>query len=331
MRGMLWDSDKEKRLMISVDKNKIGCFGKWRRYENNPVLKDDWGETFDVTLIRIDGKLRMYLSWRSTSSIAFVEGVDGIHWSEPAVVLKPDFTTGWEDDVNRQIVLEKDGKYHMWYTGMKYLGAGERINAGRSCIGYAVSGDGIHFERRREPVMEPEGGWEKTNLMCPHVIWDEERQVFCMWYSAGGFWEPDQIGYAESRDGITWQRDKRNPIFRPESGNFWEKEIVSACQVFKMEGWHYMFYIGFEDMYKATINVARSRDGITDWKRFPGNPVLSGGAEGSWDAEAVYKPWLEHIDGQWLLWTNGRSAAIEQVGLYIYDGDDLGFSDWKDK
>ena len=243
--------------MISKDKTKIGCYGNWRRYQNNPVLKDDWGETFDVTVLRVNEKLRMYLSWRSTNSIAFVEGVDGIHWSEPTIVLTPDFTTGWEEDVNRQIVIEKDGKYHMWYTGMKFLGAGERINSGRSCIGYAVSDDGIHFERRKEPVMEPEGGWEKTNLMCPHVIWDEEMQKFRMWYSAGGFWEPDQIGYAQSDDGIHWERHPDNPIFRPHPGHFWEREIVSACQVLPMDGWYYMFYIGFEDMYLSLIHICR--------------------------------------------------------------------------
>lgn len=176
--------------MIEQDLTKIGCHGNWRRYKNNPILKDDWGETFDVTVIQVGEKLRMYLSWRSTNSIAFVEGVDGVHWSEPVIVLSPDFTTGWEDDINRQIVLEKDGKYLMWYTGMKFLGAGERMSSGRSCIGYAESEDGIHFTRRKDPVMEPEEAWEKTNLMCPHVLWDEERNIFRMWYSAGGFWEP---------------------------------------------------------------------------------------------------------------------------------------------
>lgn len=100
--------------MIEQDLTKIGCHGNWRRYKNNPILKDDWGETFDVTVIQVGEKLRMYLSWRSTNSIAFVEGVDGVHWSEPVIVLSPDFTTGWEDDINRQIVLEKDGKYLMW-------------------------------------------------------------------------------------------------------------------------------------------------------------------------------------------------------------------------
>lgn len=49
----------------------------------------------------------------------------------------------------------------MWYTGMKFLGAGERMSSGRSCIGYAESDDGIHFTRRKDPVMEPEEAWEK--------------------------------------------------------------------------------------------------------------------------------------------------------------------------
>ena len=89
--------------MIEQDLTKIGCHGNWRRYKNNPILKDDWGETFDVTVIQVGEKLRMYLSWRSTNSIAFVEGVDGVHWSEPVIVLSPDFTTGWEDDINRTI------------------------------------------------------------------------------------------------------------------------------------------------------------------------------------------------------------------------------------
>ena len=83
--------------MIEQDLTKIGCHGNWRRYKNNPILKDDWGETFDVTVIQVGEKLRMYLSWRSTNSIAFVEGVDGVHWSEPVIVLSPDFTTGWEE------------------------------------------------------------------------------------------------------------------------------------------------------------------------------------------------------------------------------------------
>ena len=135
--------------MIEQDLTKIGCHGNWRRYKNNPILKDDWGETFDVTVIQVGEKLRMYLSWRSTNSIAFVEGVDGVHWSEPVIVLSPDLPQDGKMISTVRSYWKKDGKYLMWYTGMKFLGAGERMSSGRSCIGYAESDDGIHFTREK--------------------------------------------------------------------------------------------------------------------------------------------------------------------------------------
>ena len=49
--------------MIDQDLTRIGCQGNWRRYKNNPVFRNDYGETFDVTVIKVKEKLRMYLSW----------------------------------------------------------------------------------------------------------------------------------------------------------------------------------------------------------------------------------------------------------------------------
>lgn len=310
--------------MISRDLYKVGCWGNWRRYENNPVLKDNWGETYDVTVVRTKSKYRMYLSWRSTKSIAFVEGSDGVHWENPTVVLRPDPTTQWEDDVNRQIVVEHDGRYYMWYTGQV---SADRAKWGKSCIGYAESDDGVHFTRRREPVLVPDEPWERQDLMCPHVIWNGEQKIWQMWYSGGGTWEPDAIGYATSKDGIHWKKYAGNPVLFPVEEHFWERKCTTACQVLRYDGWYYMFYIGFEDVFKATVNMARSKDGVTNWQRFRGNPILSGGPTGAWDSEAIYKPWVEHENGRWLLWANGRRLLMEQVGLYIHTGDDLGFAD----
>ena len=64
--------------MIEQDLTKIGCHGNWRRYKNNPILKDDWEETFNVTLIEVGERLRRYLSWRSTNSLQFEKGLDGV-------------------------------------------------------------------------------------------------------------------------------------------------------------------------------------------------------------------------------------------------------------
>ena len=82
-----------------------------------------------------------------------------------------------------------------------------------------------------------------------------------------------------------------------------------------------MFYIGYENIDKAQICIARSENGITNWERFDGNPIVSPD-EGMWDADACYKPsflWNEKKK-QWMLWYNGRSGTNEFVGLVTADG-----------
>jgi predicted GH43/DUF377 family glycosyl hydrolase len=85
-----------------------------------------------------------------------------------------------------------------------------------------------------------------------------------------------------------------------------------------------MFYIGFRDEHCAQIGIARSRDGITGWERHPANPIISPGAN-QWDGEACYKPFALFDGHRWLLWYNGRRGSVEQIGLAIHDGEDLGF------
>ena len=163
--------------------------------------------------------------------------------------------------------------------------------------------------------------------MCPHVLYDEEKGLLRMWYSGGGWFEPDAIGYAESEDGIHWTKYPNNPIFSSDRTMLWERERTTACQVLRHGDWYYMFYIGFEDMDKARICLARSRDGVTGWERHPENPILSGGRAGSWDCEATYKPFVfyEPENDRWILWYNGRRAFVEQLGVAFHDGENLGF------
>jgi len=85
-----------------------------------------------------------------------------------------------------------------------------------------------------------------------------------------------------------------------------------------------MFYIGFHDVNRAQIGLARSRDGISGWERHPANPVISPG-KGKWDHDACYKPFAIFDNGKWLLWYNGRRTHVEQIGMASHPGEDLGF------
>ncbi|MFC1714550.1 family 43 glycosylhydrolase [Candidatus Poribacteria bacterium] len=287
----------------------------WRKYENNPVLGGELGTCFDVSLLKEDSTFRMWFSWRPRKSLALVESTDGIHWNEPVIVLEPNPETDWEKNINRPAVLKRADGYHMWYTGQA---------RGHSWLGYATSPDGIDWTRESsKPVLSPEAEWEKVAVMCPHVIWDEKVQLYRMWYSGGEQYEPDAIGYATSADGLDWTK-LPEPIFSADPEKIWEQHKVTACQVIQHGDWHYIFYIGFRNIDHAQIGVARSRDGISNWERHPDNPIIQT-EENQWDHDACYKPFVVFDNGRWLLWYNGRRGGLEQIGLAIHNGEDLGF------
>jgi predicted GH43/DUF377 family glycosyl hydrolase len=291
--------------------------GGWKKFAGNPVMGGKYGTCFDISVLREDEKYRMWLSWRPKQSVALVESSDGIHWSEPPqIVLGPRQETGWEDDINRPVVVRRDDGYHLWYTGQA---------KGHSWIGYATSADGVTWKRQSDkPVLSADQRWEKVAVMCPHVLWDAESNQFRMWYSGGDQHEPNAIGYATSPDGLTWTKSQANPIFLPDPNCAWEKHKVTACQVEKRGGWHLMFYIGFRDEQHAQIGIARSRDGITGWQRHAANPIVRPD-ENQWDHDACYKPYAIFDGTKWLLWYNGRHGGLEQIGVAFHEGEDLGF------
>jgi len=90
-----------------------------------------------------------------------------------------------------------------------------------------------------------------------------------------------------------------------------------------------MFYIGFSDIDHARIGIARSKNGVTGWERHPANPIIAP-TPGSWDHDACYKPCAIFDGTQWMLWYNGRHGSVEQIGLAVHRGANLGFDGSQD-
>lgn len=294
----------------------------WMKYEKGPVLGGKYGTCFDISVLKHGDKYRMYFSWRPQKSIALVESLDGIHWSEPVIVLGPRETKeNWEDDINRPVVILHGNKYKMWYTGQYKPG----LPDGKSWLFMAESDDGSRWERvSMQHVLSAEEKWEKAAVMSPHVIWDDIENVYKLWYSAGEQYEPNAIGYATSTDGVHWNKYGSNPVFYANSDIPWESHKVAGCQIIYKNNWYIMFYIGYRDDYYAQIGIARSRDGITNWERHPENPIIFPEKD-TWDGDACYKPFAIFVSGKWMLWYNGRKGNIEQIGLAIHEGENLGF------
>jgi len=306
---------KEFKSFITTDNG-------WTKYDGNPVLGGpEMGTCFDVNIIgEGSAKYNMYFSWRPQRSIALSRSEDGFNWSEPEIVLHENPESGWEEIINRSCTLFWNGQYHMWYTG-------QVMRIGMSRIGYAVSDDGVHFTRvRQDPVIVPERSYEGISVMNPYVMRDDERGVFRMWYSSGEFIEPNVICYAESKDGIHWEKSPLNPVFFKGEEDAWDSDRIGGCEVHRLpDGRFILFYIGYTDINTARIGAAISNDGIRNWKRLKANPLVEP-TPGTWDGDACYKPsvYRDEANGRWLLWYNGRCGSPEYVGCVIHEGLDLG-------
>ncbi len=255
----------------------------------------------------------MDLSTRRNHSLSVAFSEDGIRWSEPRVTLAPDPASGWEEMVNRNCVLKIDNTYRMWYTGQAH---------GNSYIGCAESDDGLRFRRvSAAPVVSPEAPFEGESVMNPCVLY--ENGLYRMWYSAGETYEPNVLCYAESADGIAWKKDPRNPVFVRDPEKPYEQDRIGGCQILPHPTLGYLlFYIGYRDINTACICAAYSRDGVTDFHRCKGNPLLSP-TPGAWDADACYKPSALYDTEKdlWRIWYNGRAGGTEYIGMAEKRGD----------
>jgi len=135
------------------------------------------------------------------------------------------------------------------------------------------------FKYEGNPVFDtgPAGTWDATWIHIDRVI--REGSVYRMWYTAG---DTARIGHATSRDGVTWTRDRSNPVLDITRGS-WESNVHRGYVIFAGSKYH-MWYTG-DDWSTFHIDYASSVDGIV-WKKL-GRPVLSPGPPTSWDKDRV--------------------------------------------
>lgn len=131
-------------------------------------------------------------------------------------ILLPDLTSDWEcTNVFNPSVIHNNGLFHMHYRaqGLDWV----------SRIGYAVSEDGIHWNRMRLPVLSPVDGTDSRGIEDPRVTEIEGRFYMC--YTAYGREFAGEGTPTHARGGIlpmiavsdnliVWQR--LGPIVRGE-------------------------------------------------------------------------------------------------------------------
>jgi predicted GH43/DUF377 family glycosyl hydrolase len=133
-------------------------------------------------------------------------------------------------------VLKEDNKWRMWYGSNLKWGSMQEDMA--HLLKYAESSDGIRWFPTGEISLDFKGDNEYA-MSKPCVV--KERGVYKMWYSYRG--ESYRIGYAESKDGLQWERkDEEAGIDVSETG--WDSEMICYPHVFEHNGEKYMLYNG---------------------------------------------------------------------------------------
>jgi hypothetical protein len=148
--------------------------------------------------------------------------------------------------VSCQSVLRDGELWKTWYMSYTRWIEVDGLTEPLYEIKYAESSDGIHWDRRDATCIsigEHEGG-----VACPTVLY--ERGRYRMWYSVRGKGDyrndarqSYRIGYAESSDGVAWERmDAEAGIDISAEG--WDAEMIAYPYVLRVENRLLMFYNG---------------------------------------------------------------------------------------
>ena len=148
-------------------------------------------------------------------------------------------------------------------------------------------------------VLKGEGDEEaaphrRGNVYAPHVL--VEGGLYRMWYGGQGRDGHDRILYAESRNGIGWER--KGVAVQDLSANH-----VNDPSVVKIGDTYYMYFTRARKDVVDEIALATSSDGLR-WETK--GTVLRAGEEGEWDSLSVGRPSVLHEGGVFRMWYDGR-------------------------
>lgn len=137
-------------------------------------------------------------------------------------------------------VIYTEGVFRMWFwLGREWTKINNKPYI-MAEIHHAFSEDGIRWTTTDKPCIELDKSTE-FSVGRPWIV--KENGMYKMWYSVRHIDRLYRLGYAESIDGLTWERkDKEVGIDVSESG--WDSEMICYPAVITVKNRTYLFYNG---------------------------------------------------------------------------------------
>jgi len=160
------------------------------------------------------------------------------------------------------------------------------------------------------PVLTATQGWESGfGVIGPRVL--KVGNVYKMYYT--GLGTNRQIGLATSTDGINWTKLSSNPVFPKGPSGAFDADHVDYASVIFYNNKYWMWYAGWNAGVRQ-IGLATSTDGLS-WIRHSGNPVLTVGGSGAWDAQSVFAPYVIFDGKSFKMWYHGTGSFVQAAGF----------------
>lgn len=160
------------------------------------------------------------------------------------------------------------------------------------------------------PILSPAGdGWQSAGSFNPAVIVRDGK--FVMLYRAQDTAGTSRLGYAESADGIRFNR-RDEPVLVPEAA--YEKDGgVEDPRLAQIGDTYYLTYTGYNKK-DAQLCLAESKD-LIHWKRLG---VILPAYQGKWNRAWTKSGAIvsEKINGKyWMYWLGTAADKTDQMGL----------------
>jgi hypothetical protein len=210
------------------------------------------------------------------------------------------------------VVDGENNQQHLYYIGWN-SGSTTRMSL---IAGLAISHDkGLSFARNsRAPLLDRTDREPFAIITAPFVLKDEDH--WKLWYVSCEGWEHRDlptynIKYAESNDGVHWQREGHVCIdFKDEN----EKALARPC-VIKENNLYRMWFSYKDPAIGYRIGYAESDNG-KNWVRMDDQSGMDVSAEG-WDSEMIeYANVFEHKCMRYMLY-NGNEYGKGGIGYAV--------------
>ncbi|MBR6032384.1 MAG: family 43 glycosylhydrolase [Bacteroidaceae bacterium] len=209
------------------------------------------------------------------------------------------------------IVVFHGGRYLMYYSIPPH---NSRDWEGWN-IGIAESSDLRHWQRIGE--ITPQAEYEAKGLCAPGAI--VRNDTIHLFYQTYGGGRTDAICHAWSTDGLTFERDKTNPIFRPTGA--WNCGRAIDAEVIAFKGKYFLYFATRDPQFeRQLLGVATAPIGTdfrrSDWTLALDAPILQ--PELPWEGKCCEGATvIEYKKKLYMFYAADYNNCPQQIGLAV--------------